>query len=227
MKKKKLIYMGKRYDYVVYLSYPGEEQFDELGKLILNDYSHKHTSIEKNDLNLKVNRLNDYYASIYIINKQEHVKKRILVAASDGALFPTVDLAIDANENAQSIFEEEGVYGSYGIRDRKLLDNIIESTKHSVYFGEDQIPSLLRKAAVYWWKFAHYQVFMNGNKRTGLLVASAFMYLNYMALDFNQDRMYEISKGIARDELTVDDVYGFLLKNTHLTYDRLLQDYLK
>ncbi|WP_436678049.1 type II toxin-antitoxin system death-on-curing family toxin [Lactiplantibacillus argentoratensis] len=204
------------------------DQFNELGQLVMQDYYKKHSSliIDKNRLASKIRRLDDLHASMLIVLDDKVVKK-VLVVATELAVFPTVELVMQANSDAQKIFEEYGIYGSYGIRDEKLLDNIVEATKNSVYYGQDTIPTLLRKATVYWRKLAHYQIFSNGNKRTGLIVAALFMKLNYMNLDFKQDEMYEISKKIANDELDTDGLYDFLLKNTSLDYSRMLQQYDK
>ena len=63
--------------------------------------------------------------------------------------------------------------GSDGIRDNGLFLSVCQSPYQSV-FGEDAYPTLYDKAAKYLTDFARYQVFVDGNKRTALLLPAYF-----------------------------------------------------
>lgn len=225
MKRTKIKYNNQYYDCVVYLLYPGIEQFKELGAVLKHDYLRKHKQSESN-ITAQAYRLNDTHAVILIKINGKTVRKS-LVFATNRAQYPTVDYVAEINEQAQCLFEEEGIYGYLGIRDTSLLENIVAEVQNSIFFGEDQIPTIIQKAATYWWKFAHYQVFNNGNKRTGLLTASLFLNINFIKIDFDMEKLYNVSKGISSNNMTVEDVYHFLLEMTSFDYKKLTKDYLK
>jgi len=65
--------------------------------------------------------------------------------------------------------------GQLGIRDNNLLESVV-SAPYQEYFGEVLYPTVFDKAAKYLFDFANYQIFYDGNKRTGLGVCQAFLY---------------------------------------------------
>lgn len=73
------------------------------------------------------------------------------------------------------IIDETG--GLHGIRDPELLISIIQKPKAS-FGGKELYKGVFRKAAVYLEALAHYQVFLDGNKRTAFATASRFLFLN-------------------------------------------------
>ncbi len=74
--------------------------------------------------------------------------------------------------------------GQYGIRDQSLLESI-SFAPYQELFGEVLYPGLFDKAAKYLFDFANYQVFFDGNKRTGLAAAQALLQIN--GFDFKPD----------------------------------------
>src|SRR3989344_4933272 len=71
----------------------------------------------------------------------------------------------------------EQVGGSLGVREENLLRSLAERPKTS--FGRvEQFPTLLLKAAAYFEAVATYHVFVDGNKRTALIVAEVFLRAN-------------------------------------------------
>lgn len=67
--------------------------------------------------------------------------------------------------------------GQYGVRDQGLLESISEAP-YGEYFGEVLYPTIFDKAAKYLFDFSNYQVFLDGNKRTGLMAAGQLLELN-------------------------------------------------
>lgn len=67
--------------------------------------------------------------------------------------------------------------GQHGVRDKGLLESVAEAP-YGEYFGEVLYPTIFDKAAKYLFDFANYQVFLDGNKRTGLATAATLLELN-------------------------------------------------
>lgn len=130
----------------------------------------------------------------------------------------TVNDIIHLNEDAQSLFEEEGIYGVAGLKDRGILETAVNNIgKNSVIFGEDQFPTISQKAAHLWFKLARYQAFNNGNKRTGLLAALNFLennnyHVQYEELKLDKNYFYVVSKKIATGEWDEQKIREFILR---------------
>ena len=76
------------------------------------------------------------------------------------------------------------------------LDYLVEAVQAEM-FGEPLYPNLTDKAAVYCFNIIGNHIFTDGNKRTGLEAALAFLKLNETRLN---------------RELPQDDLYNFILK---------------
>ena len=131
---------------------------------------------------------------------------------------PSVENIIELNKEAQSLFEEEGIYGVTGLKDRGIVETAISNIgKNSVVFGQDQFSTISQKAAHLWFKLARYQAFNNGNKRTGLLATLNFLennsyHVQYEELNLDKNYFYAVSKKIANDEWNEKDIQNFILK---------------
>ena len=130
----------------------------------------------------------------------------------------TVNDIIHLNEDAQSLFEDEGIYGVAGLKDRGIVETAVNNIgKNSVIFGEDQFPTISQKAAHLWFKLARYQAFNNGNKRTGLLAALNFLennnyHVQYEELKLDKNYFYVVSKKIATGEWDEQKIREFILR---------------
>lgn len=130
----------------------------------------------------------------------------------------TVNDIIHLNEDAQSLFEEEGIYGVAGLKDRGIVETAVNNIgKNSVIFGEDQFPTISQKVAHLWFKLARYQAFNNGNKRTGLLAALNFWennnyHVQYEELKLDKNYFYVVSKKIATGEWDEQKIREFILR---------------
>ncbi len=87
-----------------------------------------------------------------------------------------------------------------------LLDYTVEAVKESI-FGQEMYPTLADKAAFYMFQIVTGHVFQDGNKRTGLEAALAFLQLNNADLhqDFSQieaeKQRFIPEKGESPDEI--------------------------
>ena len=144
--------------------------------------------------------------------------------------FLSVEDIIELNKEAQSLFEEEGIYGVAGLKDRGIVETAVNNIgKNSVVFGQDQFPTVSRKAAHLWFKLARYQAFNNGNKRTGLLATLNFLennsyHVQYEELNLDKNYFYAVSKKIANDEWSEKDIQNFILKVCKLNLKEVHHD---
>jgi death-on-curing protein len=63
---------------------------------------------------------------------------------------------------------------------------VLETIQHPVLFGENPYPRLCDKAALLAWEIINSHVFLDGNKRTGMITSQVLMLLNgfyYQATD--------------------------------------------
>ncbi len=65
-------------------------------------------------------------------------------------------------------------------------------------------------AAAYMYHIATTQGFMDGNKRTALSCASAFLRLNGFALDVADEEMYPIALAVAKNEMSKDALWDWI-----------------
>lgn len=141
-------------------------------------------------------------------------------------IFPSLDDVCNWNEKAQKIFEEEGIYGLYGLKDPGIITNLLSVVKNSVVFGQDVFPTVTAKAAHIWHVIAKYQAFNNGNKRTAFMTAQLFLEANqfYFVVDNDQeleDALYKASVKIAVGEYTEQDVQKFIYDNIKVDFKKM------
>lgn len=148
MKRKKIIINENVYKKVVFIQYNSEDQIKEIANILLMNFSDDNKIKKETHVTLNIDYLSEREVGFNIYIKGEIVE-RVLGVAYYGTWYPTVDDVILQNARSQEVFKEEGVYGAYGISDQSLLENIVSSTPNSVYFGQDQYPTLIRKAAHY------------------------------------------------------------------------------
>lgn len=103
------------------------------------------------------------------------------------------------SESAIELIHNEMCYkygGAIEIRDLALFHSVCQAPYQSV-FGKDLYPSVFDKAAKYLFDFSRYQIFLDGNKRTGLATAVAFLIGNGYKLTLTQMQMYELTMAVA------------------------------
>lgn len=99
-----------------------------------------------------------------------------------------------------------------GIRDIGLIESAINSTFQSA-FGQDCYPTIFDKAAQLLYKLTNNHGFIDGNKRVALHTAEVFLRVNGLALDCSQDERVAVTKAVASDEMSADDLKFWLVRN--------------
>jgi death-on-curing protein len=86
--------------------------------------------------------------------------------------------------------------GESGVRDQDLLKFICKAP-HLDIFGRELYPTPYDKAAKYAFSFAEYQIFVDGNKRTGIVTALAYLKDCGIQLLLTQEECYNLAMDIA------------------------------
>lgn len=79
--------------------------------------------------------------------------------------------------------------GSEGLRDLGLLESALARPKNSLAYSSE-VPSLAQMAAAYAFGIAANHAFIDGNKRTALVVSLTFLELNDIEINATQEETY-------------------------------------
>ncbi len=91
--------------------------------------------------------------------------------------------------------------GSEGIRDAGLLESALARPRNIWAYAETP-PSLAVLAAAYAFGISANHPFIDGNKRTALVVSFAFLDVNGLEVTANQEDAYLTILGLAAGEIT-------------------------
>lgn len=110
-------------------------------------------------------------------------------------VFLTVEDVLELHADQIAIYG-----GDPGIRDRGLIESAV-ATPAATFGGEFLHKDVFAMAAAYAFHIAESQGFVDGNKRTGLAAAYAFLGLNGYRLREVGDRLYDAMVAISAHEL--------------------------
>lgn len=116
-------------------------------------------------------------------------------AESDDIVFLTVDIILDLHQR-----QLERYGGASGLRDRGLLESAAAQPQTS-FGGVYAHKGLFSMASAYLFHLVSNHPFVDGNKRTGLLAAQVFLYLNGIVLLHESEAFYELTIGIAEGRI--------------------------
>lgn len=105
--------------------------------------------------------------------------------------------------------EEYG--GSYGIRDKNLLESAIAQPLSGFDNQEFHI-GLIQKAAAYLFYLCKNHGFIDGNKRVALASALIFLDLNGVEIEDREDSLYELTIGVADGSVSIESIVKILEK---------------
>ncbi|MGA2049326.1 MAG: type II toxin-antitoxin system death-on-curing family toxin [Terracidiphilus sp.] len=91
--------------------------------------------------------------------------------------------------------------GSSGVRDAGLLDSALARPRNIWAYGES-LPSLSSLAAAYAFGVSANHPFVDGNKRTALVVSFAFLDVNGLEVTASQEEAFLTILGLAAGEVT-------------------------
>lgn len=103
--------------------------------------------------------------------------------------------------------------GPAGIRDADLLESALARPRNIWAYSEEK-PSLARLAAAYASGISSNHPFVDGNKRTALLVSFVFLDVNGVEINATQEDAYLTILGLAAGEISEDELTLWFERNT-------------
>jgi death-on-curing protein len=104
--------------------------------------------------------------------------------------------------------------GQAGVRDRGLLESALARPRNQFAFGESSLPRL---PASYAFGISRNHPFLDGNKRTSLVVAELFLDLNGLDLTASDEACVTTFLRLAAGELGEDDLARWIEANSRPT----------
>ncbi len=103
--------------------------------------------------------------------------------------------------------------GSSGMRDAGMLDSALGRPRNIWVYAETQ-PSLAKLAAAYAFGISSNHPFVDGNKRTALVVSFAFLDTNGIAVTASQENAYATILALAAGEIDEQQLTDWFEANT-------------
>jgi death-on-curing protein len=119
----------------------------------------------------------------------------------------TVEEILDINRR---LIEEHGGAG-VGFQNRGSLEFALEEI-HGSLFGKEMCPTIFDKASTLGWRIIKDHVFLDGNKRTGMVCSLIFLDINGCEFDAPSDEMVAFAVKIAEGQAKIRDFASFLRK---------------
>jgi death-on-curing protein len=103
--------------------------------------------------------------------------------------------------------------GLAGLRDRALLESAIAQPMAT--FGSEPLHvDLFEMAAAYLYHIVRNHAFLDGNKRTGLIVALTFLAINGIPIPPASEQFYDTTIGVAEGRVNKAELSTFLRQST-------------
>jgi death on curing protein len=103
--------------------------------------------------------------------------------------------------------------GAQGMRDENALESALTRPEQKAHYGE---PTVHELAAAYLFGIARNHAFVDGNKRTAIVAAGAFLILNGHMLTADDGSLYQFTMAIAAGEIDEQGAAAFFRDHTTL-----------
>lgn len=103
--------------------------------------------------------------------------------------------------------------GTTGLRDEGRLEGALDRPHNQYTYSE---PSLFELAAAYCHGIVRNHPFVDGNKRTGLLAARAFLFRNGYHLDPEEAETVQVMERVAAGEVSEEELARWIERNADL-----------
>jgi len=103
--------------------------------------------------------------------------------------------------------------GRAGVREIGLLESALARPRNLLAYQRPK-PSLQRLAAAYAFGIAKNHPFVDGNKRTGLIVAFVFLGRNGIEISASEEDAYQTFIALASGKLSEQQLTGWMDRNT-------------
>lgn len=114
--------------------------------------------------------------------------------------------------------------GLHGVRDYNAIQSVVEQPRQAV-FGKELYPTLFLKASVYARNIIAHHPFLDGNKRTGVTVASVFLSDNGYMIEAKEGEFYSLALHVAEDKWEYEEIAGWF--ESHSSRVRITKPHVK
>ncbi len=108
----------------------------------------------------------------------------------------------------ESLIREFG--GSGGVRDEGLLESALARPQNQAAYGDPSLPDM---AAAYAFGIARNHAFVDGNKRTALMAAYAFLRMNGLRLTAPEVEAVAVIRDLAAGEIDEPELAAWIAAN--------------
>ena len=103
--------------------------------------------------------------------------------------------------------------GAAGVRDQGLLESALARPRNLLAYGKKR-PSLARLAAAYAFGIMKNHPFVDGNKRTALVIAFAFLDVNGIEINASKEDAYRVFMDLARGRVSEKELGAWISDNS-------------
>lgn len=126
-----------------------------------------------------------------------------------------INMLAEINKLSEKLLKEEWFYG---VKDRNGLEALLGKVDND-FFKIKPYPTILYKAACFWYTISTKQMFFNGNKRTALLTALLYLKINGYSFDIlDEVTLYNVSMKVADGEMSFRQLYQYILRHTYIDF---------
>ncbi len=104
--------------------------------------------------------------------------------------------------------------GGAGIRDLGFLESTILKPRHIFLYGGGSTP-IPQLASAYAYGIARNHPFVDGNKRTALVISLLFLQLNGWKISCSPDHLYETFMKLAEGNLSEENLGSWFVEHTN------------
>ncbi len=101
--------------------------------------------------------------------------------------------------------------GAPGLRDANALKSALARAENKAAYGD---PTVYELAAAYVFGIARNHAFVDGNKRTAIVAAGAFLLVNGFQITADNGRLYTFTMGVAAGEIDETGAAAFFRDHT-------------
>lgn len=103
--------------------------------------------------------------------------------------------------------------GAAGVRDVGLLESALARPRNLLVYGKKR-PSLVRLAAAYAFGIIKNHPFIDGNKRTALVIAFAFLEVNGVEMNASEEDAYQMFMDLASGRVSEEEFGAWISENS-------------
>jgi death on curing protein len=103
--------------------------------------------------------------------------------------------------------------GAAGVRDFGALESALARPRNLLVYGKKR-PSLARLSAAYAFGIIKNHPFIDGNKRTALVIAFAFLDVNGVEMNASEEDAYRVFMDLARGRVSEEELGAWISDNS-------------